>query len=522
MVKQVDGSFELTVPLPADTKVFYKYVVDGEWLTNSSQKVGNDESGIENNILESDDFAATSATGSKIPEAGGLAVASGVAATGAAAASSDKVKTTVMPHVEQKQTTLGEPGIFVPKDPEALAAFETVRDVDPKTLNEPEAATKELTPEEKKKQKKKLKRSQYKAKKKLQKLGAAGVSTAESTTEAEATPEPETLDPAVVGAIGGAGAAGVVAGAAAGTDPIKNSKELAPGAAPETMPGSLPEEAAALKEEAKHKDVSKEGDVAQVAKSDYVEPTVEPAIKEPIESDKASVPFVAETAVASETVAAESPLETPVERAPVAAESAPAETPVVAAAPVETPVDAPVTEAEEAPESKGAPLAATALVAPVVAETAEPAPTPAPVAEPVHEVVTPVVAQPDSTVDKVDTEAVERVEPVANGAPVVASQTKEVDASPVKGKAGYDSGDEIIIAQGGNIKDIQQQIVAENGDVSIEEIKPTPSEAKRLADEAKIPEQKTAPAKTTPKTATKEEKKKKKGGFISKLKKIFK
>lgn len=186
LVKQVDGSFELTVPLPKDKEILYKYVVDGEWLVNGAESKGNDENGIENNVLSVSALSALAAEGSKIPEAAGLPVIT-----------PGTVNTTVMPKEELKQTTLGEPGIFVPKDPEALAAFETVRDVDPKTLNEPE-----LTPEEKQKQKKKLKRTQYKARQKQKKAaaaaaaagGAAAADGVAATSETESSPSPENAE----------------------------------------------------------------------------------------------------------------------------------------------------------------------------------------------------------------------------------------------------------------------------------------------------------------------------------------
>lgn len=185
LVKQTDGSFELTVPLPSDKDILYKYVVDGEWLTSGDETKGNDENGIENNVLSVSALSASSAK-NLIPESA-LPISS---ASGAAAAGPD-VSATVMPKEEMKQQTLGEPGIFVPKDPEALAAFETVRDVDPKTLNEPQ-----LTAEEKQKQKKKLKRTQYKARQKQKKAAAAAAGGATTTTasETETTPSPENAE----------------------------------------------------------------------------------------------------------------------------------------------------------------------------------------------------------------------------------------------------------------------------------------------------------------------------------------
>ena len=188
LVKQANGSFELTVPLPSSSgKLLYKYVVDGEWKLSPDDRIEKDESGIENNVLEESDFT-TASKGSAIPEAGGLAYTP---------AAQGEAKATVMPTSEPKQHSVaGEPGIHVPTDPEALAAFSTVRDVDAKALNE-----RELTPEEKKKQKKKVKRSQYKAKKKNKAAAAGAVNngegTTEDTSEFNSTPEPDAATKAV-------------------------------------------------------------------------------------------------------------------------------------------------------------------------------------------------------------------------------------------------------------------------------------------------------------------------------------
>lgn len=480
LVKQSDGSFELTVPLGKDEKFLYKYVVDGEWLVNKSEKLGHDDSGIENNILEAKDLVSAKGASSKIPEAGGLAVASGTAAS--------DLKTTVLPSSEGQQTTLGEPGIHIPKDPEALKAFETVRDVDPKTLNEAEAAAPALTPEEKKKQKKKLKRSQYKAKKKQQRANAS------STPEPSPTPEAETLDPAVVGAVGAAGLAGAVGAGAVGAtvsagagallagsvaaDIASGSKDVETPTGSETIPGS----AAELTESA---------------------PTTE------------SAPVTEAAEEATKTTNVDVPTE---EKAPEV-EAVP-ETKEVEAAPAVAAVPATLD-----------PKAETKDVEPTVDEPTVEEPTVTePVAEPVvDESVTETVPESKEVVPET-TEAVPETTPVVAQAEPATIQAKEVDAAPVsKHKPTYDSDDEIIIAQGGlSAKEVEAQLAA--SDINVEEINPTASEAERLAKEAHIPESQAAakttksPTKPAAKTATKTGKKeeKKKGGFLSKLKKLFK
>lgn len=176
LVQLPDGLFEVTVPLKAQDKIMYKYIVDGEWLVLPTQRVCRDEHGIDNNYIESSDLVDSSASGSRIPEAGGLAFggaasdkaqsksavsqgdapgsdahksigsripeAGGLIFGGAAAQHAthldDKdLKATVMPVEPLRQQTLGEPGVVIPQG-DQLKAFENVRHVDPATLNQPE------------------------------------------------------------------------------------------------------------------------------------------------------------------------------------------------------------------------------------------------------------------------------------------------------------------------------------------------------------------------------------------------
>lgn len=433
LVKQADGSFSLTVPLPpSDDKILYKYVVDGEWKTAPHERVVTDESGNENNVLEKSDIVkATSETsGSAIPEAGGLVAATvggTAAATAATTSKSDELKTTVMPSEEGKHATIqGEPGIHVPTDPEALKAFETYENVDPKSLNEP------LTAEEKKKQKKKVKRQQYKAKKKKSAAAADGAVGASSTEDTEEqTPEAEPVVP---------------------VDATK--KEI-------------------VDETDKDKTVDETVAAAGVP-SEVEEPatTLDPkAIGNSKKEDAAAVGGAAAAgAVAAATSSA--PSEAPVE---TAAKEAPIETPVEA--PVETPAET----------------------------TAEP--------------VAPIPTEKEVDASPV----IKSEEPASNGS---AAATATAAAPVSKAKKSFESGEEIVIAHNAkDAKDIEQQILAgQKGDYTIEEIKPTESEAQKLAEEANIPPvaKKTAePKKEAPKKDTKEAKKKKKSGFWSKVKKIF-
>ena len=181
LVKQVDGSFELTVPLPTNSDILYKYVVDSEWLIKTKEAKTTDDNGIENNLLSASALSSLASEKSKIPESGGLPVALGA------------VQTKVMPKEEPNMQMFGKPGIFVPKDPKALAAFETVSNVDPKTLNQPEQPAEEKKKteqpvDEKKKNKKKNKKNKLKTKRKERGAAANAAAAAATTSVGLATP----------------------------------------------------------------------------------------------------------------------------------------------------------------------------------------------------------------------------------------------------------------------------------------------------------------------------------------------
>lgn len=396
----------MPIPETSEDKIFYKYIVDSEWLVSPTQRVAKDAGGIDNNILEPQDvFVADSgvATGSKIPEAGGLLAASAV--TGVAAATSSKdVKTTVMPSTElQQQSVSGELGVFIPKDPEALAAFNEVSTVDPKSLNT--ADVKAMDAEEKKKQKKKVKRSQYKAKKKKKaaESAAVGLTPTETTTEGEYSDSPVPVD-------------GQTKEIVAETETDKKvDQELAEGTA--IAAGAV---AAAGTVAASTAATSEVPDPAAVQAAEIATETAEPV---GVTESKTLDPN-AELEIPQPTV------ETPVDEVIIA--------------------DVPVIE--------------TAVTEAVVAE-----------------------------------------------API----EKEVDAAPVT-KAVDPQHEEIIIAHGDG-KDIAAAIAAQEGDVTVEEIKPTESEAARLTEEARVQNQSSPSKQPSTKKATKTEKKEKKPNFLVRL-----
>lgn len=429
MVKQADGSFELTVPLPSsDETLLYKYVVDGEWVVSQSQKITKDESGNENNVIDKDDLVSASAKGSIIPESGlPIAAGAGATAAGAAAVGGSDLKTTVLPKEEPSHPTIaGEPGIVIPKDPEALEAFKTVSDVDPKTLNgetEPE-----LSAEEKKKQKKKVKKSKYKAKKKSAKTGTEGTSTEEQS------PEPEAPVAAEVAAVPAAAAA-----VAATETPVAPASD----------------------------------DATVAAKTAVEKAKVEELVPEPV-----------------------------------------VEEPVVAAA--EPASDAGIHTLD--PKAHQADTSAENIPEPTIEEH------PAPSIEKTTAPVLPESVLPLTEEKEVDASPVTKTEEVEE-TPIAAPTAEPVVA---EGKKEIVDDEEIVVTQGGDINNLKEALAATEGDVTIEEIKPTESEAERLTKEANIPKETAAkpekaatPAPAKKEVAKKTEKKEKKG-FLSKLKKIFK
>lgn len=80
LLRSSSGAFELTFPvkIPADKdRVFFKFIVDGNWVTSDAYSKGSDANGIENNFVSKSEALALSENpvGTKIPEAGGLACA---------------------------------------------------------------------------------------------------------------------------------------------------------------------------------------------------------------------------------------------------------------------------------------------------------------------------------------------------------------------------------------------------------------------------------------------------------------
>ncbi|KAF2426313.1 carbohydrate-binding module family 48 protein, partial [Tothia fuscella] len=52
-LEKVGEAFEKTVDLPTGEKIFYRYVVDGNWTDNIFQRTEADEHGNVNNVFDS-------------------------------------------------------------------------------------------------------------------------------------------------------------------------------------------------------------------------------------------------------------------------------------------------------------------------------------------------------------------------------------------------------------------------------------------------------------------------------------
>ena len=557
LVKQTDGSFSLQVPLPPKAEdVIYKYVVDGEWRINSDENITKDESGIENNIISKDHLKELIAVpGSLIPESGlpvttptaqpvsdnqdtlkttvlpkeephhpslagepgivipkekdalsafekvedadAKALNKNVTEVGTANAEAqtgsdnqDTLKTTVLPKEEPHHLSLaGEPGIVIPKEKDALSAFEKVEDTDAKALNEnvTEVGTanaepnslnavpstgvlvegSELTPEERKKQKKKVKKSQYKARKK-QRAAEAAAGEANSTSDIdteEATPEPTTQ-----------------------AKENNHSKAAAVGLAAAGTGGAAAATIAATTALADHPDtLGSTTNGGHITSKDPVQPPVyEPqtsiekpkdSVTEPKLDSKLKTTGLPESKIDDNIVSTgpEKSLDQTVDSVAVPKEPE-SDIKETTTAPVPVPVPIQETKAEPAVDQT------TAAPIPVQETETEPEPVVATSKD---------VAPADYANEPIDTTE-EHPKTLDPNAVVPDFEAKEVDASPVvkESRNTHETAqdeEEIIIAAEGSEKDITAAVEAREGaGVTLEEIQPTQSEKERLTREAKL------------------------------------
>ncbi|KAK9476067.1 hypothetical protein V1514DRAFT_322493 [Lipomyces japonicus] len=133
LVKNVDGSWSVSIPLPSE-KILYKFVVDDKWIIDDDGNKETDESGNTNNVLTLEDAAAATTPsklpGAFIPESGGIPITkpaeSSLPASGAkdltgsnssAESSSDAPAPAVIRQAKTiHEPFLGTPGIVIPQN----------------------------------------------------------------------------------------------------------------------------------------------------------------------------------------------------------------------------------------------------------------------------------------------------------------------------------------------------------------------------------------------------------------------
>ena len=142
LVKTSSGSFEITTPLPEpkaedNGKIYFKFIVDGDWTVSDNYDKESDGTGFENNFINVTEIKAKneSTHTTKIPEAGGLPAT-------IVTPSSTKINdgtVHILPIDEPKTqdvNTIGGPGPVIPEDAANIKEFSEIRDVDAKELNE--------------------------------------------------------------------------------------------------------------------------------------------------------------------------------------------------------------------------------------------------------------------------------------------------------------------------------------------------------------------------------------------------
>ncbi|KAK9468625.1 immunoglobulin E-set, partial [Lipomyces arxii] len=151
LVKNVDGSWSTTIPLPSE-KITYKFVVDNDWVVDHDAKTETDDAGNTNNVIDMDDIAVSVANNRPagfIPESAmpiTIPAPEPTATTTAPEpepepepAQSHAPEPAPEPEPEQAQTqgtaVLATPGIVLPKNANEISAFKEISTVDAASLN---------------------------------------------------------------------------------------------------------------------------------------------------------------------------------------------------------------------------------------------------------------------------------------------------------------------------------------------------------------------------------------------------
>lgn len=137
-----------------DKKIEFKFVINGdEWVTSDLYWTVVDETGNVNNYIEFNEsgpimkneyknigkteLGKTEAGKTEVgkTEVGKTIIPESGLSMPVIANEKENLNTTVLPSQEGIQTTLGEPGVVVPENPQEISAFKEVRNVDAKELN---------------------------------------------------------------------------------------------------------------------------------------------------------------------------------------------------------------------------------------------------------------------------------------------------------------------------------------------------------------------------------------------------
>lgn len=168
LVKTSSGSFEITLPLPKpqqpddDDKIYFKFIVDGDWTVSDDYDKESDGCGFENNFIDVTKETSTRSVGNetRIPEAGGLSmslptntekeITSPTATNNQIDNNTNDGTFHILPVVEPQPTddennknrstgfidNIGGPGPVIPENAQNIKEFSEIRDVDAKELNE--------------------------------------------------------------------------------------------------------------------------------------------------------------------------------------------------------------------------------------------------------------------------------------------------------------------------------------------------------------------------------------------------
>lgn len=151
LVKTSSGSFEITIPFTEpqegeDDRIFFKFIVDGDWTVSDEYEKTNDGCGFENNFIHIRDMIQSDKlikNKVKIPEAGGLTATTVTKNT----VKNNKIDNTddtvhILPITQHDSNPniftgiIGGPGPMIPANAQDIKELSEIRNVDANELNE--------------------------------------------------------------------------------------------------------------------------------------------------------------------------------------------------------------------------------------------------------------------------------------------------------------------------------------------------------------------------------------------------